>query len=177
MKSLIEFINESYELYRLNNVTIKYNVKPENFIIQAPETYQESDIQQYIDDKLLIELPSGVDHAEQFFGKNCDNIMDVYFEYDGFEHISEEKEKDYSYNLKWDSNYNKTNTNDEIKLNLFKLKNLKYVIVFDRFDVLNGNDDNIKRVLEEIFNATVSNNENKYPIEIELDTNNIEYSK
>lgn len=177
MKSLIEFINESYKLYRLNKVIVKYNVIPENFIIQAPETYQETDIHQYIDDKLLIELPSGIDYAEQFFGKNHDNIMDVYFEYDGFEHISKEKEKDYSYNLEWDSNYNKTNTNDEIELDLFKLKNLKYVIIFDRFDILNGNDDNIKKVLEEIFNATVSNNENKYPIEITLDDKNIEYSK
>lgn len=177
MKSLIEFINESYELYRLNNVTVKYTINPETFIIQAPEIYQETDIQQYIDDKLLVELPSGSDYSEKFFGKNSDNIMDVYFEYDGFEHISGDKEKDYSPDLKWDKNYYKTNTNEEVQLDLFKIKNFKYVIVFDRFDVLNCNADNIKSVLTEIFNATVSNNENKYPIEITLDDKNIEYSK
>lgn len=175
MKSLQQFINEAYEMFRLNSVTVKYNVKPENFIIQAPETYQESDVQQYIDDKLLIDLPSGADHSEQFFGKNCDNIADVYFEYDGFEHIEKSHENGVNIDLEWDSKYN--TSNEDEKLDLFELKNLKYVIVFDRFDILNGNDDNIKKVLEEIFNATVSNNDNKYPIEITLDPKNIEYSK
>jgi hypothetical protein len=49
--------------------------------------------------------------------------------------------------------------------------------VFDRFDILNGSDDNVQRVMEEVFNATVSNNDNEYPIEITLDPKNIEYSK
>ena len=49
---------------------------PEEFIIEAPENYQESDIQQYLDDKLLPELPSNIKYSEQFFGKNNDNIYD-----------------------------------------------------------------------------------------------------
>ncbi len=62
-------------------------------------------------------------------------------------------------------------------LNYFKVTNLKYIIGFDRFDILNGNKDNVENVLKEIFLATVSNDNNKYPIEISLDTKNIEYSE
>jgi hypothetical protein len=84
MKNLVNYIKESYETYRLNNVTVKYDVHPEEFIIEAPETFQESDIQQYLDDKLLEELPSNIKYSEKFFGKNNDNIYDIYFEYRHF---------------------------------------------------------------------------------------------
>ena len=173
MKTLLNYINESYESYRLNNVVVKYDCKPDEFIVEAPETYQESDVQQYIDDKLLINLPSGVDYAEKFFGKNSDSIADVYFEYKTFEHL---KDKPSKINLNWDPRYN-ANNNKDVTLNYFKLVDLKYIIVFDRFDILNGSDDNVQRVMEEVFNATVSNNDNEYPIEITLDPKNIEYSK
>lgn len=175
MKSLQQFINEAYEMFRLNSVTVKYNVKPENFIIQAPETYQESDVQQYIDDKLLIDLPSGADYSEQFFGKNCDNIADVYFEYDGFEHNDETNRKEP--NLEWDSHYDKNINNQDVELENFKLIRLKLVVKFDRFDIQYGSDDNAPKVLEEVFMATVSNDENKYSLELTLDPENIEYSK
>lgn len=177
MKTLNQFINEAYKTYRLNNVIVKYDCHPNEFIIQAPETFQESDIQQYMDDKLLINLPSGEQYSEQFFGKNYENIYDVHFEYDTFEHLDSEKkinEKDI--NLKWDPKYNNAK-NKDIVLNYYKVINLKYIIEFDRFDILNGNDDNVKAVLDEVFSATVSNAENEYPIEISLDTKNIEYSK
>jgi hypothetical protein len=174
MKTLKTYINESYETYRLNNVKVTYDCKPDEFIVEAPETYQESDIQQYLDDKLLINLPSGIDYSEKFFGKNHDSISDIYFEYDTFEHMKDEN-KPSKISLKWDPRYN--NNNKDVTLNYFKITNLKYIIIFDRFDILNGNDDNVQRVLEEVFMATVSNNENEYPIEISLDTKNIEYSK
>lgn len=175
MKNLVKYIKESYETYRLNNVTVKYDVHPEEFIIEAPETYQESDVQQYLDDKLLPELPSNIKYSEQFFGKNHDNIYDIYFEYETFEHLSEEN-KPSEVNLEWDPKYNPTGTKD-ITLNYFKVTNLKYVIGFDRFDILNGSDDNVENVLKEIFMATVSNDYNKYPIDISLDEKNIEYKK
>lgn len=175
MKSLQQFINEAYEMFRLNSVTVKYNVKPENFIIQAPETYQESDVQQYIDDKLLIDLPSGADYSEQFFGKNCDNIADVYFEYDGFEHNDETNRKEP--NLEWDSHYDKNINNQDVELENFKLIRLKLVVKFDRFDIQYGSEDNAPKVLEEVFMATVSNDENEYSLELTLDPDNIEYSK
>lgn len=175
MKNLVEFIKEAYETYRLNNVTVKYDVSPKSFYIEAPETFQESDIQQYLDDKLLAELPSNVKYAERFFGNNHDNIFDAYFEYATFEHLAEEI-KPQTVQLKWDSKFNKSNSGD-VTLNYFKITELKYIIGFDRFDILNGSDDNVGNVLKEIFMATVSNNDNKYPIEISLKESNIEYSK
>jgi hypothetical protein len=126
MKKLINYIKESYESYRLNNVTVKYNVKPSDFIIEAPENYQESDIQQYLDDKLLINLPSGVDYSEKFFGKNYESISDAYFEYKTFEHLQNKPSG--SIDLKWDSRY--LDSVKDTTLNYFKLTNLKYIIVF-----------------------------------------------
>ena len=60
MKSISVYINEAYQNYRLNNVTVKYDVSPKDFIIEAPETFEESDLQTYMDDKLLGELPSNI---------------------------------------------------------------------------------------------------------------------
>ena len=44
------------------------NVSPDEIILQAPETYSESDLQIYMDDLWLDELPSGDDYAKKFFG-------------------------------------------------------------------------------------------------------------
>ena len=50
MKSIIKYIRESVEIYRLNEIEATYNIQPEEIVLQAPETFQESDIQQYMDD-------------------------------------------------------------------------------------------------------------------------------
>jgi hypothetical protein len=54
---------------------------------------------------------------------------------------------------------------------------LKLVVKFDRFDIQYGSEDNAPKVLEEVFMATVSNDENEYSLELTLDPENIEYSK
>ena len=174
MKSFIEYIKEAVETYRLNEVEATYLVQPEEIILQAPETYQESDIQQYMDDMWLTYLPSGPDYSEKFFGKNNDNISDVHFEYDTFEHIDVEP-KDY---IEWDSKYDTKKNNDEdIKLDYFKIKNLKYVISFDRFDMVDVDDDDVKEQLIKIFKAAESNDANEFPIEIVFDEDSLEYRK
>ena len=174
MKSFKQFIKESVEAYRLNEVEVTYNVQPEEIILQAPETFQESDIQQYMDDIWLNALPSGQDYSEQFFGKNCDNISDVHFEYDTFEHIDVEP-KDY---IEWNPKFDVKKTNDdEIKLEYFKIKNLKYIITFDRFDMVDVTDDTVEDHLKELFKTTESNDENEYPIEIQFDEDSLEYRK
>ncbi len=173
MKRLRNYIVESVENYRLNSVIATYNVQPEEIILQAPETFQESDIQQYIDDMWLNALPSGQDYSEKFFGKNFENINDVHFEYDTFEHIDVEP-KDY---IEWNSKFDVKKTNDDVKLDYFKIKNLKYFIEFDRFDMVDVTDDNVEEQLIKIFKATESNDENEYPIEIVFDEKNLEYRK
>ena len=173
MKSLTQFINEAVDVYRLNSVIAKFFVQPDEIVFQAPETYSESDIQIYIDDKWLNELPSGEDYAKKFFGINKDSIIDAHFEYDTFEHLSVEP-KDY---IEWDIKYDSKNVKEDIKLDYFKVKNLKYIIEFDRFDLTDTNDDTVKEKLIEIFKSTESNNANEYPIEIQFDEDSLEYRK
>lgn len=171
MKTLIQYIKEAVEEYRLNSVIAKYNVEPEEIILEAPETYDESDIQIYMGDLWLEKLPSGPDYSEKFFGKNNDSINDVYFEYDTFEHMDVEP-KDY---IQWDAKYDKKTEGQ--KLDYFRIKNLKYVISFDRFDLVDATDDNVKEILLKIFKVTDSSPENEFPIEIKFDEDSLEYHK
>ena len=175
MKDIKTYIYEAVETYRLNEVEATYNVQPEEIILQAPETFQESDIQQYMDDMWLNALPSSQDYSEKFFGKNNDNISDAHFEYDTFEHIDVEP-KEY---IKWNPKFDDKKTNDdEIKLEYFKIRNLKYIITFDRFDMIDVTDDTIEDKLKDVFKATESNDANKdYPIEIQFDEDSLEYRK
>lgn len=173
MRSLQQFIKEAVEIYRLREVVATYFVQPNEIMLQAPETYNESDIQIYLDDKWLSDLPSSDDHSEDFFGVNKDSISDVHFEYDGFEHL-ENKPSTF---IEWDSKYDSKTSNEDIKLEYFKIKNLKYIITFDRFDMTNTNDDNVKEKLIDIFKAAESNDANEFAIEIKFDENSLKYRK
>ena len=174
MKSLKNYIYESVEEFRVNDLEVNYTVQPEEIILQAPEVFQESDIQQYMDDMWINSLPSGQDNSEKFFGKNNSNITDAHFEYDTFEHIDLEP-KEY---IEWDSKYDVKKSNDDIKLDYFRIKNLRYIIEFDRFDMIDVDDDTVEEKLIDIFRAAESNNENdQYPIEIIFDADNLKFRK
>lgn len=173
MKGITQFILEAVDVYRLNSVEATYNVQPEEIILQAPETFQESDVQQYMDDMWLNQLPSSQDYSEKFFGKNNDSISDVHFEYDTFEHIDIEP-REY---IEWDPKYDVKKSGDDIKLDYFKIKNLKYIIDFDRFDMVDVDDDNVEEKLIDIFRVAESSKENEYPIEIQFDEDSLEYRK
>lgn len=173
MKGITQFILEAVDVYRLNSVEATYNVQPEEIILQAPETFQESDIQQYMDDMWLNQLPSSQDYSEKFFGKNNDSISDVHFEYDTFEHIDIEP-REY---IEWDPKYDVKKSGDDIKLDYFKIKNLRYIIDFDRFDLVDVDDDNVEEKLIDIFRVAESSKENEYPIEIQFDEDSLEYRK
>lgn len=173
MKTFKQFILEAIDAYRLNSVGATYNVQPEELIIQAPETFQETDIQQYMDDMWLNALPSGQDYSEKFFGKNNDNIIDVHFEYDNFEHLTIEP-KEY---IEWNAKFDVKKTKDDVKLDYFKIKNLKYIIEFDRFDMVDVTDDNVEEKLIDIFRSAESSKINEYPIEIQFDEDSLEYRK
>ena len=173
MKSIIQFIKEAVENYRLNSVEATYSVQPEEIILQAPETFQESDIQQYMDDMWLNALPSSQNYSEKFFGKNNDNISDVHFEYDTFEHIDVEP-KEY---IAWDPKFDVKKTKDDVVLEYFKIKNLKYIITFDRFDMVDVDDNNVEEKLIDLFRSTESSKVNEYPIEIQFDEDSLKYRK
>ena len=173
MKPINRYIKESVEVYRLNEVEATYNVQPEEIILQAHETFQESDIQQYMDDMWLNALPSSQDYSEKFFGKNNDNISDVHFEYDTFEHIDVEP-KEY---IAWDPKFDAKKTKDDVALEYFKIKNLKYIITFDRFDMVDVDDNNVEEKLIDLFRSTESPKVNEYPIEIQFDEDALKYRK
>lgn len=173
MKNLNTFIKEAFNSYQLDSVEVKYDCFPESIVFECPETFQESDIQQYIDDKFLPELPSNEKYAKKHFGKNFENIYDVYFKYETFEHLSEDYNGEVNY--KWDSKYG-YNLPSNINLNYFKINKLAYYIKFDRFE-LENNNTNYKDVLNKIFKASESNAYNEYPIKIKYDENSLIYKE
>ena len=172
MKSLKQFIKEEYEANKVENLKLVFNVKPEEFYLNAPETYSESDIQVYLGDVLLKELPADNDKYSKLLGKNVENINDAYFEYDKFEHMQDSDIDEF--NLEWDQYYDEKHNED--KLDVYKITNLRYVIMFDEFEILDDSDD-IRKTLDEVFHKLDSSNINKYPVEIEYDSKQLEYSE
>ena len=172
MKNLVNYIKESYEKTTLSNVKVVFDVIPEEFYLNAPETYSESDIQIYLGDSLLKNLPSENKKYQNLLGKNKDYISDAYFEYDKFEHIKDFEDE---VNLTWDSYYD--DKVDEKSLNTFKITGLKYIILFDEFEILNKNDDKNKNVLNEIFTKLDSSSINKYPVEIKYNPDLLEFEE
>lgn len=172
MKTLKAYINEAIDIYRINEVIATYFVNPNKIILQCPSNYSESDIQIYIDDLWIDKLPSNKEYANKFFGVNADSIVDVHFEYDSFEHIDITPE-DF---IEWDASYDANNASGK-DLNYFVIKNLKYIITFDKFDLTNVDDNNVKYELYKIFESANSNSINKYPIEIKFDRYSLVYRK
>ena len=40
MKSIIKYIRESVEIYRLNEIEATYNIQPEEIVLQTQKTFQ-----------------------------------------------------------------------------------------------------------------------------------------
>lgn len=176
MKSLVQFINEEYNKKIVQNVKVIFDVEPEEFYINAPTTYSESDIQIYLSDVLLKELPSENKKYQKLLGKNIKNINDAYFEYEKFEHIQDSDIEDF--NLDWDKYYDEKVKEED--LDVFKIIKLKYIILFDEFELLDNNltdEDDIRKTLNEVFHKLDSSNINKYPIEIKYNEESLEFSE
>ena len=169
MKSLVKFITEKYENITVKNVKVVFDIFPEEFYLNAPENYSESDLQIYIGDVLLKELPADNDKFKNLIGKNYDDINDAYFEYEKFEHLNEDINE---YSLKWDPYYDEKNKSE---LNTFKLKKLKYIILFDEFEILVKHD--VKETLNEIFSKLDSSRINNYPVDMKYNPELLEYSE
>ena len=176
MKALTHFIKESLlkeenEEFSINNVIVRYDC-PSSLFIQIPSKYSESDMQIYLDDELLDKLPASSQLAKKFFGKNSENIIDAYFEYDS---ISQAMGKEQKADLVWDDKYD-SNIKDSSELTIYQISNLKYIIEFEKFSFDNTIDNtNVRETLENLLQTTVSNSINKYPIEISLNNSNITF--
>lgn len=187
MRPLRQYINEIGNLCTLHSFimeqdlsnTVVHDLKviyngPDNLYIEVPENYSESDIQIYMDDTLLTKLPANDNLSEKFFGKNKDKIADVYFEYDS---IDEAMGKDQTPDIEWDSRYDSKDSDEENKLHIMCIHSIKYIILFDDFELIEVKEDDIKSELIKIFTNTNSSTINNYPFELIFDSKNIEYKE
>lgn len=173
MKSLTRYIKEdtTSEAIRFEDVIATYNVYPYTIVLQAPETYSESDIQIYMTDRFFNNMPTADKCVERLFGANKDNIYDVRFEYETFEHLVD---KPHDMFIEWDSKYDENIPKDVI-LNYFKVNRLKYIIEFDKFDLTDTKIEDARQALVSIFKAAESNAYNIYDLEIKFNESKLKY--
>ena len=164
MKPLDTYITEQAQTATLRNLKVTFKAVRPTVFIQAPETFQEDGIEQYLDDAVLSKLPPNTEAGQRVLGKNNDNVTDAYFTYDDFKHLSEKVTPD----IPWDSENSSTSVKNDVKLEFFSVTNLKYVLQFDTFE-LRGETKNIDYLIKKIFSSLNSNEYNKYPIKFKYD--------
>lgn len=178
MKSLSTYINEhisedlnSDNIITLSNLQVTYK-GPESLFVQVPTSYSESDVQIYLDDTLLKQMPGSTDQeSTKLFGdNNIKNINDAHFEYD---EMSEVNSTSQTFDISWDSSYD-TNIKDE-DLHIVFIKNIKYILLFTQFEMQGVTSENYKEKLEDIFENTINDNY-KYPFNITFNVDDLVYS-
>ena len=155
MKTLQQHIYEALDNKTIDNLTVTYKTDKKEIYIDCPETYQEDDIHQYIDDLLLEQMPSNQDIAKKYFRNNVKYINDAYFEYDNFQRLSYKKN---SVDIEYNDELGKDVGND-VKIVTFKITNLRFIMIFAKFEMQLTNDD-VDETLNIIFSAYESNDYN-----------------
>lgn len=176
MKQLVEYMKESLatnspfvlnedrdQTIRLNDFEASWKVKdPENrkgiFVIEVPEDYTDDDINQYISDLLLESMPSGDDLAKEYFGANADNIIDTRFEFEKKEDAKDGLHCTFEFDKSLDDSYK----GEQDNLKKYALENLRFIVDWSEFDVVNTSDDGLLYDLWDVFKRTKSSNIVKY---------------
>lgn len=177
MKSLIQYLSESSisditlsELKAIWNVTSVV-------AFQIPNDYSNDDFTQYMSDLLLEDMPTGDNYAKKFFGVNADNIIDVTFQYtkskDQEDLPNNKKIKLIEFDNTKDDNFSGDNSDLQWRI----IDDLQLVATFDNFVVNNTSTENLKQELFQIFKVTNSSSINKYPIDLEIKEDNLEYNE
>jgi hypothetical protein len=112
------------------------------------------------------------DESKKVLGDNVKNISDAYFTYSGYVSSSTPPSV---INIEWDSKYDDNNISEEYTY--FTLKNVKYIMEFSEFNLLNLEDDSTEKIdeaLAKIFESLQSNSINSYPIDIEYSSSKYE---
>ena len=168
MKSLSNYITEAISnTIVLNKLEVKWNC-PDELFIQVPESYGESDIQVYLDDTLLKQMPGEAD--SKALGKNERNITDEYFEYESMETTQGTSQKA---DIEWDDHYD--SSLNSTSMNVVRIKGLKYVLVFDKFNLEDVEDGDEKDILFDLFNGMSTDIEKDMPFELSLNKENINW--
>ena len=165
MKSLVQILNEALDgTKELRKLEVKWD-GPEDLFVQVPESYGESDIQIYLDDVLLPDMPIEAD--PKALGKNEKQVSDEYFEYERMEASQGTSQKA---DIEWDEHYDQSVNGTN--MNVMRIKGLKYCVLFDKFILENApsEDDDIKDLLYNLFNGMSSDDA---PIELSLNKDNI----
>lgn len=170
ISSLKKYICEGEDITK-DNVEATWN-GPSKLYVEAPITYSESDVQIYLDDMMLDKMPGSNNKSQALFGSNHNNIADVYFEYDSMVEAIGVKQKP---DIEWDSRYDTNNVDDTTEMHILCIENLRYIISFESFKLVNVSDDQVDFELIKIFNAANSSNTNVYPIKITFDNESLEY--
>lgn len=176
MKQLVEYMKESLatnspfilnedrdQTIRLNDFEASWKVKdPENrkgiFVIEVPEDYTDDDINQYISDLLLESMPSDDNLAKEYFGANADNIIDARFEFEKKEDAKDGLHCTFEFDKSLDDSYK----GEQDNLKKYALENLRFIVDWSEFDVVNTSDDGLLYDLWDIFKRTRSSNIVKY---------------
>ena len=169
MKTLQQAIREAYEEYKVFDLEVPYKVSKETLSFEVPETYSEDDFMIYLQDMYIEYLPGNGSNSEEFFGKNSENLFDALFEYEKYEK-TDSKTDDF---IEFDKS--KDSKTQEYKSTYITVKNLKYIIKFDEFELKQEEYKDIKSTLVQIFKRCESSETNNYPISIKLDEYHIKY--
>ena len=181
MKTLYEYINEKriyeeYETFSVKDLKVSYKCFPNNEYTEfyVPEAYNEDNLMVYINDMFLNELPAGDKFAKDNFGeKNAQAIYDVFFTLERYEKYTSSTGNFINWDNSKDTNFNP----DKDKFCFIKVKNLKYNISFEEFEIKDVDSSTINNTLITIFKAFNANETNKYPLKITLDDKNISYKE
>ena len=160
MKTLSQYILEELETKIIKNLTVTYKTDKKEIYINCPDTFQEDDIHQYIDDLLLEQMPSNQDIAEKYFAANVKYINDAYFEYDSFQRLN--YKKDHNIDIDYNDDFGK-DVSEDTKIVTFKITNLRFIMLFSKFEIKLTNED-IDETLNIIFSAYESNDYNNHDI-------------
>ena len=165
MKTLRQHILEALDTQTIENLKVTYTTEKKDIYINCPDTFQEDDIHQYIDDLLLEQMPSNQDIAKKFFAANVKYINDAYFEYDSFQRMSYKKD---NVDIKYDDELGKK-TEQDVKIVTFRITNLRFIMLFSKFE-LNLTNDDIEDTLSTIFSAYESNDYNDSDVVFKYDS-------
>ena len=111
-------------------------------------------------------MPSNDTLAKKYFGNNANNIIDARFEFEEKKEAKEGLHCTFEFDESIDDKYK----GDTDHLKKYELTNLRYIIDWSEFDVINTSDDSLMYDLWDIFKRTKSSNIVKYMDDkIELD--------
>lgn len=177
MKSLTQYLFEASssditlsELKAIWNVTTKV-------AFQIPNDYSDDEFTQYLSDMLLEDMPTGDNYAKKFFGVNSDNIIDVVFQYtkskDQENIPNDSRIKLIEFDNSKDDNFSGSNSDLQWRI----IDDLQLAAIFDDFIVNHTSAENLEQDLYQIFKVTNSSSINKYPIDLEIKDDGLEFDE